>query len=69
MVSSWQRSRGHTDDVQDLAFFSLMGLILASASLDNTVRLWQVQDGSSLQVLEHPGSVLAVAFSPDGRNS
>lgn len=34
----------------------------------NTVRLWQVRDGTLQQALaEHSGDVHAVAFSPDGQ--
>ncbi|HXF85589.1 MAG TPA: hypothetical protein VNK49_09385, partial [Anaerolineales bacterium] len=40
----------------------------ASGSLDDTVRLWRVSDGTLLRTLEgHAGEVLSVAFSPDGQ--
>ena len=39
--------------------------MIASASEDNTVRLWQ-PDGNCLQVIEHPGCVWDVAFLPGG---
>ncbi len=56
---------GHTQPVTGLAW-SPDGKILASSSLDETVRLWR-PDGSSIKVLQgHAGHVFAVAWSPDG---
>ncbi|ESP00289.1 hypothetical protein LOTGIDRAFT_225956 [Lottia gigantea] len=43
-------------------------LILASASFDSTVRLWEVERGTCLHTLtKHQEPVYSVAFSPDGR--
>jgi WD40 repeat protein len=48
--------------------FSPDGERLASASYDNTVRLWDWRKGSSLQVLAgHNDAVHGVAFSADGQ--
>jgi hypothetical protein len=48
--------------------FSPNGRTLASASVDTTVRLWEVESGRALRTLEgHRSQVHAVAFSPDGR--
>lgn len=45
-----------------------MSLILASASFDSTVRLWDVERGSCLHTLtKHTEPVYSVAFSPDGK--
>ena len=42
--------------------------LLASASVDNTIRLWDAASGALLRTFEgHTGDVLSVAFSPDGR--
>ncbi|ELU14118.1 hypothetical protein CAPTEDRAFT_4250 [Capitella teleta] len=43
-------------------------LILASASFDSTVRLWDVERGSCIHTLtRHNEPVYSVAFSPDGK--
>ncbi|GIL93050.1 hypothetical protein Vretifemale_20531 [Volvox reticuliferus] len=41
------------------------GVLLASGSEDNTVRLWR-PSGECVQVLEHPGNIWAVDFTPLG---
>ena len=48
--------------------FSPNGGLLASISLDNTVRLWDPATGASRGTLEgHSDWISAVVFSPDGR--
>ncbi|CAH0768057.1 unnamed protein product [Bemisia tabaci] len=45
-----------------------MNLILASASFDSTVRLWEVERGVCIHTLtKHSEPVYSVAFSPDGK--
>jgi periodic tryptophan protein 2 len=57
---------GHAAPVASLAFSAPLGL-LASASWDNTVRLWDVfRSGTATETFSHGSSALAVAFRPDG---
>jgi WD40 repeat protein len=58
--------QGHTGEVVEIAF-SPDGSLLASASTDNNVMVWNTEDGSLLYTLEgHTDTVLSLAFSPDG---
>ena len=61
-----QKLEGHTSGVTAVAF-SQDGLLLASASYDHTVRLWNPTTGQEVQKLKgHTSGVHAVAFSQDG---
>ena len=58
---------GHTHHVSGVAF-SPDGQLLATASSDQTARLWDPATGEHLRTLTgHTAAVMGVAFSPDGR--
>jgi small GTP-binding protein len=59
-------SLGHTDLIRSVAW-SPDGTCALSGADDNTVRLWEVETGHCIRVLEgHNKCVLSVAWSPDG---
>jgi predicted NACHT family NTPase len=57
----------HASEVWAVAF-SPDGRLLATASVDQTARVWDPATGDCLRILAgHAGEVTGVAFSPDGR--
>jgi eukaryotic-like serine/threonine-protein kinase len=58
---------GHTGGVTSVAY-SPDGKMLASASIDTTVKVWDTATGQPLATLQgQPATVFCVAFSPDGK--
>jgi WD40 repeat protein len=58
---------GHSGWIHSLAF-SPAGTLLASGSYDQTVKLWDVANGTeSVTLRGHSDNVYGVAFSPDGQ--
>ncbi|MEH1951676.1 MAG: AAA-like domain-containing protein [Nostoc sp.] len=58
---------GHAKGVNSVSF-SPNGKILASASSDNTVRLWDIATGKEIKTLTgHTKGVNSVSFSPNGK--
>jgi hypothetical protein len=56
---------GHTDTVTALAF-PAGGKVLASASADGTVRLWELATGAEKALAKHPSPCTALALAADG---
>ena len=56
---------GHTSRIRSVAF-SPDGTTLASGSVDNTVKLWDIATHAHIATLEHTDRANSVAFSPDG---
>lgn len=65
----YKRLTGHTDMVKSVAFSSQSDdgvCLLASGSLDKTVRLWDAKNGILKQTLVYEGAVSCLAFNADG---
>ncbi|KAG1785781.1 uncharacterized protein HD556DRAFT_1456313 [Suillus plorans] len=58
---------GHTDYIQAIAIHPA-GTLVASASSDNHVRLWQLSDRQTIAVFKHSFANLCVTFSMDGNH-
>jgi WD40 repeat protein len=64
-VKERNRLEGHNSGITSVSF-SPDGQMIASVSLDNTIKLWSLQ-GRELQTLQgHRNWVRSVSFSPDG---
>jgi WD40 repeat protein len=61
-----QKLEGHTWSVRAVAF-SADGSLLASASFDETVRLWNPSTGQEVQKFEDVPSVTAIKFTIDNK--
>ena len=58
---------GHSDGIRS-AVFSPDGTIIASASYDTTVKLWNVKIGKVIKTLgKHIRAVYSIAFDPNGK--
>jgi WD40 repeat protein len=66
-VQERNRLEGHQDSVTSVSF-SPDGQMLASGSLDKTIKLWSVRDAKELKTLQgHSAWVWETSFSPDGQ--
>ena len=61
-----KRLDGHRCDVTSVAF-SANGKLLASASCDQKVKLWDVESKKLLRTIENAGDFFSVALSPDAK--
>jgi WD40 repeat protein len=70
-TSTWQQVsdpwKGHFKNILALSLNS-DGTLLASASLDNHVRLWRLSDRRNIAIFKHSGEVNCVTFSADDRH-
>ncbi|MGK7898032.1 MAG: tetratricopeptide repeat protein, partial [Xenococcus sp. (in: cyanobacteria)] len=72
LQNSFHRARefntfsGHQDLVWDVNF-SPDGQIIASASYDNTVKIWNLKGELLKTIIGHTDTVKSVSFSPDGK--
>lgn len=59
---------GHSRKVGHVLFHPVAENILASSSLDYTVKLWNVETGENVITLKHPDMVTSMSFSYDGNH-
>ncbi|MGF2034672.1 MAG: AAA-like domain-containing protein, partial [Nostoc sp. CmiVER01] len=66
-IREQNRLEGHSEEVYSVVF-SPDGKTLASASRDNTIKLWNLDTGKEISTLTgHSDYVNSVVFSPDGK--
>ncbi len=66
-IKEKNRLQGHDDKVKSVSF-SPDGKIIASASADNTIKLWNAKNGTLWRsLIGHTNSVWSVSFSPNGK--
>ncbi|CDW96962.1 hypothetical protein, partial [Sporisorium scitamineum] len=58
--------RGHTESVDQLVWHPLQPEVLASASADKTVRVWDVRSKPSDTAITTPGANINIAYHPTG---
>ncbi|CCD27141.1 coronin NDAI_0J02490 [Naumovozyma dairenensis CBS 421] len=57
---------GHSRKVGHVLFHPVAANVLASSSLDYTVKLWNLETGEAVITLKHPDMVTSMSFSYDG---
>ncbi len=58
---------GHEGPVTDIVY-SPDGSLIATASLDGSIRIWDAADGTPIRTMTgHGGGINSIAFSPDGQ--
>ena len=72
-IKIWQDNKliqtinAHNAEINNITF-SPDNKLIASASKDNTVKIWEFSTGKLLFTLEHTAEVYGVSFSPDEEN-
>ncbi|KAG2128626.1 uncharacterized protein EDB93DRAFT_168427 [Suillus bovinus] len=70
-TSTWQQVghpwKGHTEHINAIAI-NPAGTLVASASVDHHVRLWQFSDGRTIAIFQHSFIPRCVTFSMDGKH-
>ncbi|KAG1786305.1 quinon protein alcohol dehydrogenase-like superfamily [Suillus plorans] len=70
-TSTWKQVgepwKGHSGPLNMIAL-NPTGTLLASASDDNQVRLWQLSDQQNIAIFKHTNEVYCVMFSADGKH-
>lgn len=65
-VSPFSKLTGHSRKVGQVLFNPAAENILASASGDLTIRLWDIVPGSAVHTLKHPDIVQSLSWNADG---
>ncbi|EFA84413.1 WD40 repeat-containing protein [Heterostelium album PN500] len=58
--------RGHTDTIEQLKWSPVAPDVLATASSDKTVRIWDAKTGKCTTIINTPGENINLGWSPDG---
>jgi len=66
LTIDYPETRGHTKSITQVSF-SADGELLATGSHDGTVRIWDVDTGQELKILNVGSWIGSVLFSPDGK--
>lgn len=65
LTNSVKKFVGHSDQVT-FASFNPDETLVATGSMDNTARIWDVKSEAQIKKLQHKGTVWSARFSPDG---
>ncbi|XP_074605613.1 THO complex 3 homolog tex [Brevipalpus obovatus] len=59
--------RGHSDSVDQLSWHPAESELLATASLDKSVRLWDARTAKNVATIQTKGENINICWSPDGQ--
>jgi len=66
-TTTWTQVGGPWGSHSSVLAVNSTGTLLASASLDNSVRLWRISDRRIIAVFRHSKPVTYITFCPDGK--